>query len=165
MDIYIDDRYDGEFIDDLEEIINKSAKMVIEHEEFDLDVEISVSIVDNNEIRQINKEFRGIDKETDVLSFPLLEYDENGNYISEDFSEDDENILLGDIIISWDKVISQAEEYGHGLERELGFLVVHSMLHLLGYDHEEPEQEKEMFALQDVILNKIGLMRWGSFEK
>lgn len=159
MDIYIDDRYDGEFIDDLEEIINKSAKMVIEHEEFDLDVEISVSIVDNNEIRQINKEFRGIDKETDVLSFPLLEYDENGNYISEDFSEDDENILLGDIIISWDKVISQAEEYGHGLERELGFLVVHSMLHLLGYDHEEPEQEKEMFALQDVILNKIGLMR------
>lgn len=159
MEIYIDNRYEEnrEIIEDFEEIINKCIIAVIKHEKFREDVELSVSIVDDLEIRQINKDFRGIDKETDVLSFPLLEYDENGEYSA--CKNADENILLGDIIVSYDKSVSQAKEYGHSLERELGFLIVHSMLHLLGYDHEFEEDEKEMFEIQDVILNEIGLTR------
>lgn len=122
-------------------------------ENFTDNVEISLSIVNNEEIKEINFLHRNINKETDVLSFPLLD----------NFENVPSNILypipLGDIIISIDKAISQANEYGHSLQRELCFLTVHSMLHLLGYDHMTEEEEKVMFKKQDIILNKLNIKR------
>ncbi len=120
-------------------------------EDFSKNVEVSLTVVDNLTIKELNKQYRNIDKETDVLSFPLLEEFEN---------IDTKNIIaLGDIIISIDKAKAQALDYGHSLERELCFLTVHSMLHLLGYDHMEKEEEKIMFSKQDLVLNKLNIIR------
>ena len=111
--------------------------------------------MDNEEIHQINKQFRGIDRPTDVLSFPQLTFEE-GEIM--DRNEKGE-VVLGDIIISLERAREQAEEYGHSLKREIAFLTAHSMLHLLGYDHMEPEEEKEMFAKQKEILELAGIPR------
>jgi len=108
--------------------------------------EVSVVICDNENIKELNNEYRGIDKETDVLSFPM--YDEDGE-LDEDF--------LGDIVISLEKAVAQAEEYGHSLKREVAFLTAHSMLHLFGYDHENGETE--MFEKQEEILRRLGISR------
>ncbi|MCJ2147656.1 rRNA maturation RNase YbeY [Bacillus sp. B19-2] len=117
--------------------------------------EVSVTIVNNEEIQKINKEYRGKDYPTDVISF-ALEEDGEGEIaiIGADMPP-----VLGDIIISADKAREQAEEYGHSLMRELGFLTVHGFLHLLGYDHMTEEEEKEMFTKQKEILNRYGLSR------
>lgn len=115
--------------------------------------EVSVNFVDEEEIRQLNHEHRGLDKSTDVLSFALNE--------GEDDLAEIEGMpnLLGDIIISIEHIAKQAEEYGHSFERELGFLVVHGFLHLLGYDHMNQEDEKIMFGRQEEILSSYGLVR------
>ncbi len=129
-------------------------------EEFPFDAEISLSVTDNEGIRALNAEQRGIDRVTDVLSFPMLAV-EDGVLIVEDddFSEEDV-VFLGDIVISLPRAMEQAESYGHSLEREMGFLTVHSLLHLLGYDHELGEaEEKEMFAKQEAVLAEVGLFR------
>ncbi|OON97657.1 MAG: rRNA maturation RNase YbeY [Candidatus Epulonipiscioides saccharophilum] len=115
-------------------------------------IEISLSIVNKQAIQDINKEFRGIDKPTDVLSFP--QYDS-----PEQFSHLSENIILGDIILCVDIAIEQAIEYNHTLTREVCFLVAHSCFHLLGYDHMTDEEEKIMFAKQDSVLNKLNITR------
>lgn len=122
--------------------------------------EISVMFVDDEEIRTLNNFHRNIDRSTDVLSFPMLEYDEDGKIIEEyaDFNKSGE-LLLGDIVISLEHAEAQAEEYGHSLLREIGFLTVHSMLHLFGYDHMTDEDEKEMFSYQEEILKEAGLER------
>lgn len=122
--------------------------------------EISVMFVDDEEIRTLNNLHRNIDRSTDVLSFPMLEYDEDGKIIEEyaDFNKSGE-LLLGDIVISLEHAEAQAEEYGHSLLREIGFLTVHSMLHLFGYDHMTDEDEKEMFSYQEEILKEAGLER------
>ena len=132
-------------------LIKKAAAAALSSEGYDREAEISVTIVDNSRIRELNNEYRGIDRETDVLSFPLNERDEilSGTADRE----------LGDIVISMEKAISQAEEYGHSVDRELAFLTVHSALHLLGYDHETPDEEKDMFSRQEKILADIGLTR------
>jgi len=114
---------------------------------------VSVQIVDDQTIQQLNRTYRQIDRPTDVLSFPLWEPDE------EIMELPDEPIPLGDIVISMPKARQQATEYGHSLERELGFLGVHGFLHLLGYDHQTSEEEKSMFAKQEAILQRIGLLR------
>lgn len=114
---------------------------------------VSVQIVDNQTIQQFNQTFRRVDRPTDVLSFPQWETDE------EIIELPDEPTPLGDIVISLPKAKQQAAEYGHSLERELGFLAVHGFLHLLGYDHQDAEQEREMFAKQEAILQRIGLQR------
>ncbi|MBA4600751.1 rRNA maturation RNase YbeY [Thermoactinomyces mirandus] len=116
--------------------------------------DVSVMIVDNEQIHELNKEYRQVDRPTDVLSFPLWEPDEDWVIV-----EDEETVPLGDLVISLPKAREQAEEYGHTLERELGFLAVHGFLHLLGYDHESPEQEQEMFGRQEEILYLAGLRR------
>ena len=110
-----------------------------------------MTIVDNDRIRELNREYRNIDRATDVLSFPLNERSEilSGTADAE----------LGDIVISMEKAISQAGEYGHSVDRELAFLAVHSTLHLLGYDHESEDEEKDMFARQEKILADMGLSR------
>ncbi|ARC74315.1 rRNA maturation RNase YbeY [Bacillus licheniformis] len=117
--------------------------------------EVSVTIVNNEEIQKINKEYRGKDYPTDVISF-ALEEDGEGEV---EIIGADMPLVLGDIIISVDKAREQAEEYGHSLMRELGFLTVHGFLHLLGYDHMTEEEEKEMFTKQKEILNRYGLSR------
>ena len=134
-----------DFTAELEETINIVIEKVFEYE----DVEprnVSVLITDNEEIHGLNLEYRGKDAPTDVLSFPL--FDEEGNLDEEE---------LGDIVISLERAVAQAEEYNHSLKREVAFLTAHSMLHLLGYDHENGEQE--MYVKQDEILNELGITR------
>ncbi len=145
---------------ELKQIIEKSAKATLKYMEFRKDVEISVMLTDNEGIRELNAMHRDIDRATDVLSFPMFEYDEDGEIV-EDYAEFSEmgDLLLGDIVISLERAAEQAEEYGHSYEREVGFLTVHSMLHLLGYDHMTPEDEEEMFGYQTDILNQMGLTR------
>ena len=123
--------------------------------------EVALTFVDNETIRDLNKSYRGLDKPTDVLSFAMN--DEVEDDLDIVFDEDMEGLpegdLLGDIIISIERAKEQCEEYGHSLEREIGFLFVHGFLHLLGYDHEDEEAEKLMFAKQEHILNEVGLTR------
>ncbi len=145
---------------ELRALIKQAVQASLKHMEESDRVEVSVMLVDNEEIHTLNKLHRGIDRATDVLSFPLLEYDEDGNVMEEflDVNEKGE-VLLGDIVISLERAAEQAEEYGHSMEREVGFLTVHSMLHLLGYDHMTPEEEEVMFGYQNEILNQMGLTR------
>lgn len=144
----------------LKKLIEKCALAALRYMEFRTDVEISIVLIDNDGIQALNSMHRNIDRATDVLSFPMFEYDEDGEII-EDYAEFNEEgeILLGDIVISLERADEQANEYGHSFDREVGFLVVHSMLHLLGYDHMTPEDEEEMFGYQNEILNGIGLVR------
>lgn len=153
MDILFDNNTNYTFDDNKIKLIENIVKGTIEYENFSLNVEISISIVSSDEIRQLNKKYRNIDKVTDVLSFPLIDYNDNFD------NESDEIITLGDIIINIDRAISQASEYGHSLEREIGFLTAHSMLHLLGYDHIKENEEKIMFKKQEEILNNLNLKR------
>ena len=155
MTLLIDNRTDFEITKEFEKLFNDVVKESLRYEEFDPECEVSLSIVSNDEIQEINKQFREIDAPTDVLSFPLLTFEEGEQA---DVNENNE-IMLGDIIISIDKAKAQAEEYGHGLRRELAFLTAHSMLHLMGYDHMEEEEQKEMFKKQDDILNNLGITR------
>ncbi len=110
--------------------------------------EVNLTVCDNEYIREINREYREIDRETDVLSFPMM-----------DFDTPDTTVMLGDIIISYEKAVSQAEEYGHSLKRELCFLCCHSALHLLGYDHETEDERTEMEAKQKEILERLNIKR------
>ena len=155
MTLLIDNRTDFEITEEFEKLFNDVVKESLRYEEFDPECEVSLSIVSNDEIQEINKQFREIDAPTDVLSFPLLTFEEGEQA---DVNENNE-IMLGDIIISIDKAKAQAEEYGHGLKRELAFLTAHSMLHLMGYDHMEEEEQKAMFKKQDDILNNLGITR------
>jgi probable rRNA maturation factor len=114
--------------------------------------EVSVLVVDDSRIHQLNREFRDVDRPTDVLSFSQLEGESMGGL-------PEEPVLLGDIVVSAPTAVRQAEEYGHTVAREFAFLLVHGFLHLLGYDHETPEEETEMFALQEKILERLSLAR------
>ncbi|MBE6834638.1 MAG: rRNA maturation RNase YbeY [Ruminococcaceae bacterium] len=139
-------------------LIRRCCHAVLELEKFDGPAEISVSFVDNEQIHSLNKEYRNIDKPTDVLSFPL---GENGEY---DRNPETGAALLGDIVISMEKAIEQAEEYGHTLQREIGYLTVHSMLHLMGYDHVDGGVEAvRMREKEENVLTNLGLKRNGSY--
>jgi len=159
MLVLIDDRQTHIEVDDsLQELIEKAAAAVLAYEECEEDFEISVSLVEDEEMQGLNKQYRGIDSTTDVLSFPIMDFDE-GEPIDgiEDFI--DEELVLGDIIISTKRAEEQAIEYGHSVERELTFLMVHGMLHLLGEDHDTPEKEAVMFKKQADVLEKLGIQR------
>lgn len=117
--------------------------------------EISLLLTDNDDIKELNHKYRAIDKATDVLSFPLVE--DWTAFMTQ--AENDETVLLGDIIISGEKAIEQAKEYRHSWERELAFLFVHGLLHLLGYDHLEKKDEEIMCKMQEEILAELGLVR------
>ena len=121
--------------------------------------EMSVTLMDNKHIHEINKKYRGIDKPTDVISFAMEEDGDEGDIILPSDMEFEMPKNLGDLMISMEKVAEQAEYLGHSQDRELGFLTVHGFLHLNGYDHMKAEDEKEMFGLQDEILNGYGLQR------
>jgi len=135
-------------------LIEKAIRGTLECENFDRDVVVSVTFTDNEGIREKNREFRDIDRATDVLSFPMYDM-ANG-----EMPEEGMDCELGDIVLSLERAAEQAVEFGHSYERECAFLTVHSMLHLLGYDHVNSEEEdEEMRAHQRVIMTHIGLER------
>ena len=129
--------------------VRKAIDIAIKNQKLD-NLEFNIIIVDNDYIHELNKNYRNIDRPTDVITFALEDY-EDGIKL--------EHRMLGDIYISIDKAISQAEEYGHDLRRELSFLAVHGFLHLLGYDHMEKEEEEIMFSLQEEILNEANITK------
>lgn len=144
---------------ELEKTVWDVCRAVMEEEECDFDAEISLTLVDDGEIRKINAEQRGIDKATDVLSFPMLEFEDGICYDAE-YETDGGLIVLGDIVISMERAAAQAREYGHSLKREVAFLTAHSMLHLLGYDHvDDPEGERTMREKQNRVLRGLGITR------
>ena len=139
---------------DLRNIVKKCCIGALYSEGYKGDFEVAVTFTDNATIHEINLTHREIDRPTDVLSFPLM--DDYGFPVN----PETDCKMLGDIVISTEKALEQAEEFGHSFEREIAFLTVHSMLHLLGYDHvTSPEDEKEMFAKQDLILETLGITR------
>ena len=147
-----------------EEIVSKMVVSALDFENCPYEAEDSVTFVDDEEIRKINSEYRGIDKSTDVLSFPFNEFEIPGNFddIEESvdaFNPETGELLLGDIILSTDHIVEQAIEYGHSETRELAFLVVHSMLHLMGYDHMVDEDRAVMEERQRKILELEGISR------
>ncbi len=150
---------------DWEALLNKVVMGAMDYEPCPYEAELNILLTGNEEIHRINKEFRGIDRATDVLSFPMIEYEEPGNF---DHCEDDTQdcfnpetgeLVLGDIVISVDKVLEQAAAYGHSAERELAFLTAHSMFHLFGYDHMEEEERQVMEELQRDLLEQLGITR------
>lgn len=149
MEVYYDDRQDNITITEaMKDLIEKSIKAVLKVEELDDDVEVSVSFVGDEEIRDLNRDYRGVDKSTDVLSFPM----------DDEFIID--NRILGDVIINTRRVMEQAEELGHSHERELSYLTVHSVLHLLGYDHMEDEDKIEMREREKLSMKELEIYRW-----
>ncbi len=139
-------------------LIRRCCQAVLVMEKFPHDAEVSVSFVSNAEIRNLNKIYRQKDRVTDVLSFPL---GLNGKY---DINKETGYALLGDVVISLETAMRQAEMYGHSLEREIGFLTVHSMLHLLGYDHEtSPLEERQMREKEETVLEELGISRDATF--
>ncbi len=151
--IYFTNETDSPVTYGLKMLVRRSVIAALEYEGFYNDAEVSVTFTDNEGIRRINSEFRGIDKPTDVLSFPLTDF-EGGD----EPPTDEPFISLGDIVISLERAREQAEEFGHSFERECAFLCVHSMLHLLGYDHVgSDEEDAEMRRRQSEILESMGL--------
>ena len=154
---------------DYEKLIKDVIEESVVYVDCPFEINVEVTITDNKTIQEINKEQRDMDKATDVLSFPLIDYDVPGDFsFLEDtdddfaydyFEPDTGELMLGDIVISAEKVYEQAEEYGHSVKRELGFLVAHSMLHLFGYDHMADEERAEMERMQSEILDKLGITR------
>ena len=139
------------------EIINKVIKECFSNEGLDkLKLYISITLTNPEEIQKINKKYRNIDKPTDVLSFPMFQNEEIEDLISSNYEIED---VLGDIIISIPKVKEQANEYGHSFERELAYMVVHGFYHLMGYDHMNDDDKKEMRKKEDEILNKLHITR------
>ena len=138
----------------LKMLLREAIETTLDFEDFNAVCEVSVTFTDNEGIRELNKKFREMDKPTDVLSFPLLDFDGD----CEEPPIDELISNLGDIVISLEKAKEQADEFGHSFKREVAFLTVHSMLHLLGYDHEKGEEEdKDMRARQSEIMKVMGL--------
>lgn len=164
MTILIDNEVPGRLHIPYRKIITEVVEGTLDYLEEPFEAEVSVTITDAGAIKEINKEHRGIDAATDVLSFPMNEYDRPGDFgLLEDapdaFNPETGELMLGDIVICADRVISQAEEYGHTRKRELAFLVCHSVLHLCGFDHIEDDQREEMEKLQRTILGALGYKR------
>lgn len=163
--IFLENETDIDLGIDYENIAELVVNKTLEIENCPFETEVNILLTDNDGIHAINKECRDIDRPTDVLSFPNLFFDNEGQYdiADEELSdyEDPETglIVLGDIIISLEKVKEQAEEFGHSLTREYGFLIAHSMLHLSGYDHMEPDEAARMEEKQRVILDSLGITR------
>ena len=151
---YQDIKENQEYEETIKKVIEKCYK---EENLLDSKLVITITLTNNENIKIINKEYRNIDRATDVLSFPMFEKEELDKKIrNKDFLHED---ILGDIIISVEKVREQAEEYGHSFERELSYMVVHGFYHLMGYDHMEEEEKVEMRKKEDKILNELKITR------
>ena len=164
MTLQIDYETDREIGIGYEELAKKVVQKVLDMEGCPYDAQVNLVLTDNEEIQRVNTEFREIAAPTDVLSFPMIPFETPADYaiVEEDqsyFDLDTDELLLGDIMISVDKVFAQAEEYGHSVTREFCFLVAHSMLHLLGYDHMTPEEAVVMENKQRTALDELGITR------
>ena len=150
---------------DFEEMERQVIEACLDYEECPYEAEVSVLLTDNEQIRLINQEYRGIDAPTDVLSFPVIAYETPGEFdrLEEEapdcFHPETGELLLGDIVISLERAKAQAEEYGHSLRRELAFLTAHSMFHLFGYDHMEEQERKRMEDKQEAVLGQLQILR------
>lgn len=171
MTVFIENETD-EFEFDYQEVINNCVEATLDYTEFPYDAQVNVIITDETTIKEINKEQRGIDLPTDVLSFPMIDFASPLDYSGIDdeiiaYDMDSEEVVLGDIVLCREKIYSQAEAYGHMPIREIAFLVVHSMLHLLGFDHNHDADEIneltqmtiQMEKLQEEILTKLNIIR------
>ena len=165
MSISIINESDIEYPKEFDEIIESVIEASVDFLKCSYECEVSVTLTDNDGIHEINSSERGIDSPTDVLSFPMLDFEVPGDlsyvekYPQDYFNPETGELLLGDIVISLEKVSSQAEEYGHSEKREIAFLVAHSCLHLFGYDHMDDGERQEMEAMQNQILNMKGYTR------
>lgn len=163
--IFLENETDIDLAIDYEDIANKVVNKTLEIEGCPFETEVNILLTDNEGICQINNECRGIDKPTDVLSFPNMFFEDEGVYILDDENMSDlvnpetGLVVLGDIVISLEKVESQAIEYGHSVTREYAFLIAHSMLHLSGYDHMEPDEAARMEEKQRLVLDTLGITR------
>lgn len=164
MSLQIEEETEVGFDFAYKELAERVVEFTIDHEKFPFEAEVNLTLTDNDGIHEINKEYREIDRPTDVLSFPLISYETAGDFSKvededDNFNPDTGEAMLGDIIISVPKVKEQAKEYGHSEEREYAFLIVHSMLHLFGYDHMTPEEASFMEDKQKEILNELHIFR------
>jgi len=141
------------------------TEAVLDGEGFPYECEIEILLTDAETVKEINSEYRQIDSTTDVLSFPNIDWDAPADYECDAFSDDSlvnpdtENIMLGQIVLCKERIFLQAEEYGHSVKREFAFLIAHSMLHLLGYDHMSPDEAKVMEDKQEEYLGRLGIVR------
>ena len=146
--------------DNINGLLHRAVEISFQTEDFKIPSEVSILLVDNEGIREINKEHRNIDNPTDVLSFPMVDMtDGKINSNDGDYDLDENLLLLGDIVISLEMTKSQAAEYKHSFERELAFLATHGIFHLLGYDHVSEDDEKRMLEKQEMVLQIMGLDR------
>ncbi len=165
MTFCVENETEKELPFDVEEIAENVIKETLKYEKCPYEATVDVILTDNDGIHAMNHEFRGIDNPTDVLSFPNVDYAAPADFSeiehrAEDyFDPESGELCLGDIVISIDKVYEQAEEYGHSPKREYAFLITHSMLHLLGYDHMTPEEAAVMEYRQEEILSRLGITR------
>ena len=165
--LYTENRQDKlEVTENFIERLSNVCDFALKEEGVECQYQISLLFVDNEEIREINNETRNIDRATDVLSFPMLDFEDkkvfNEMYLNYDFDEtfkDGDELILGDMVLSLERALEQSEEYGHSYEREVSYLVVHSILHLLGYDHMEEDDKKRMRKRDEEILNKLQIRR------
>lgn len=165
MNLYMENETEREFPFSAEETARLVCEAVLEAEGCPYEAQVNILLTGNRGIREVNREYRGMDRETDVLSFPNVDFEEEGVFTIDEDSEADYfdpetgELVLGDIMISVDRVYGQAQEYGHSVRREFAFLVAHSMLHLCGYDHMEEEERARMERRQEEILTGLGITR------
>jgi probable rRNA maturation factor len=165
MTLNIEKEYELELGLDYEQIAEQVINQVLDEEGCPYEAEVNLLLTSDEEIHRINLEYRNIDRPTDVLSFPQVEYEAPADFAWAEahemdcFDPDSGELTLGDIIISLDKVKEQAKQYGHGTKREYAFLIAHSMLHLLGYDHMTEEEAAQMESRQSAILEHLGITR------
>ena len=165
MTIYIENESEYQYAFALDKQLDKLVACVCDSVNCPYEVEVSVTIVDKEEIHRLNKLFREVDRPTDVLSFPMMEYDAPLDFEGQAFlqsvtcSPETNELMLGDIVLCSEIICEQAEQYGHSIEREFSFLGVHSLLHLFGYDHMEENERKEMEEKQRDIMNVLQINR------
>ena len=165
MTSYVENETKVDFSFDVQEILNKIMEAVTQMENCPYETTVNLLITDNEGIREYNKNYRDMDRETDVLSFPNISFDNEGDFsqvenMSADyFDPDSGELILGDIILSADRVLSQAQEYGHSILREFAFLTAHSMFHLCGYDHMEEREAAVMEEKQETVLMNLEISR------
>lgn len=164
MTLNYETEYDGTFPFDPKDTAERVLEFTMDYLGCPYEADVNLLLTDDDAIHEINKEQRGIDRATDVLSFPMEDYPTPGDFtfleeVSDCFHPESGELLLGDIVISGDRVVEQAENYGHSTLREFAFLMVHSLLHLMGYDHMEPGDAKIMEKKQAEILDSLGIKR------
>ena len=165
MTILLEEETEVSFDFDHKTLANEVIMAACDAEKCPYEAEVNLTLVDNDSIHEINREYRQIDRPTDVLSFPMQTYEAPADFshaedwVEDNFNPDTGELLLGDIILSVDKVREQAAAYGHSEKREFAFLILHSMLHLFGYDHETEQEREVMEARQRSILDDLGITR------